>query len=231
MISDYYKNRGSYRGPYGEYEDKILNFLSEGKTLLDVGCGRTFPMAQKWLESDAKVFGLDPVIEPDLCLPEVNAVKGFADKVDCPDQFFDLIVSCAVLEHLENPEIVFKEFYRLLKPRGRAILLTPSKYDYVSLIAALIPNRFHGGIVEATEGRDEEDTFPTYYLANSRKQLNALASGAGFFLEDFKYLDQSPYSLKFNLALYKIGCLYHKIVRSIPPLNFLNGWILCEIGK
>ena len=64
---------------------------------------------------------------------------------------------------------MFREFNRVLKPGGRAILLTPSKYDYVSIIARFMPNRLHGKLVNATEGRAEEDTFPTHYRANSRR--------------------------------------------------------------
>ena len=144
---------------------------------------------------------------------------------------FDLIVSCAVLEHLKQPQAVFHEFYRLLKPNGRTILLTPSKYDYVSLAASLIPNKFHGRIVNATEGRDETETFPTFYRANSRKQFKILAADTGFVLEKIQYLDQSPYALRFNPLLYRLGCCYHHLVRSIKVLNFLNGWLLCVLVK
>jgi len=230
-VSDYYTGRGSYRGPYAEYEHLILSSLSPGKTILDVGCGRTFPMASKWLDPGASVYGVDPIIDADAMLPGVTALKGGAEKIDCPDNSFDLIVSCAVLEHLENPLDVFKEFYRLLKPGGKAVLLTPSKYDYVSIVARLVPNKFHGWLVNATEGRDESDTFPTFYRANSYKQISSLADSVGFFKGKMKYLDQSPYSLKFNTFLYKLACYYHKFLRSFDFLQFLNGWILCEIIK
>ena len=56
------------------------------------------------------------------------------------------------------------------------MLLTSSKYDYVSVAAQLISNRFHTKVVSATEGRDEMDTFPTFYRANSRRQLGRLAA-------------------------------------------------------
>lgn len=230
-ISNYYANRGNYHGPYAEYERRIVGCLSPGKTMLDVGCGRTFPEANKWLATGATVFGLDPVIDVGSLPPGVVGVRGGAEEIDCPDELFDLIVSCAVLEHLESPKEVFSEFYRVLKPNGRAVLLTPSRYDYVSLAAKVIPNRLHGGVVNATEGRAEEDTFPTFYRANSRRQLQYLAEVTGFTLEQVQYLDQSPYALKFNPILYKMGCWYHWLVRSIKPLDFLNGWLLCELAK
>jgi len=230
-VSTYYDSRDGYRGPYAEYERLIASHLQPGKSLLDIGCGRTFPMAEKWLTTGADIYGVDPVIDSGAILNGVEVVQGSAEKVPYPDEMFDLIVSCAVLEHLEKPLPIFQEFHRLLKPNGRAILLTPNKYDYVSLAARIIPNKFHGQIVHATEGREEHDTFPTFYLANSRKQISNLAQGSGFVMEKYRYLDQSPYSLRFNPFLYRIGCWYHWVVRSFKGLDFLNGWILCVLAK
>ena len=39
---------------------------------------------------------------------------------------FDAIVSAEVIEHLENPRAVFREFHRLLKPHGTLLLTTPN---------------------------------------------------------------------------------------------------------
>lgn len=230
-ISDYYADRDGYRGPYAEYQGLIVSHLQPGMKLLDIGCGRTFPMARKWSATGAEVHGLDPVIDYGSLPPEVQGVRGGAEDIPYPDETFDLIISCAVLEHLEQPEGAFREFSRLLKPNGRVILLTPSKYDYVSLIARLVPNRFHGWLVKNTEGRAEMDTFPTFYRANSRRQITSLAKGTGLSLEQFQYLDQSPYGLKFNSFFYWLGCRYHHLVRSYAPLSFLNGWLLCELAK
>lgn len=230
-ISRYYARRGGYLGPYAEYERETMGSLRPGDVLLDIGCGRTFPKAGRWLETGATVLGLDPVIDHAMLLPAVKGIRGGAEEVPCPDESVDVVSSCAVLEHLESPNKVFGEIFRLLKKGGKAVLLTPSKYDYVSFVARVVPNRFHGGLVKATEGRSEDDTFATYYRANSRKDLSALAVGAGLVLERLSYLDQSPYSLSFSPALYKVGCCYHWLARNIPALGFLNGWILCIVSK
>lgn len=42
------------------------------------------------------------------------------------DNYFDLITMLAVLEHIENPDDMFKEIYRVLKPNGNLILTTPT---------------------------------------------------------------------------------------------------------
>ncbi len=52
------------------------------------------------------------------------------DKANCrlpfADGFFDLLVSIDVHEHLARPELLVSEFFRVLKPGGRAVVTTPN---------------------------------------------------------------------------------------------------------
>lgn len=52
------------------------------------------------------------------------------DKITCrlpfPDNYFDLLVSIDVHEHLLHPEILTGEFFRVLKSGGRAVVTTPN---------------------------------------------------------------------------------------------------------
>lgn len=45
--------------------------------------------------------------------------------IPVPDDHFDAILCIAVLEHVENPEEVMHELFRVLKPRGHLILEVP----------------------------------------------------------------------------------------------------------
>lgn len=56
-----------------------------------------------------------------------------------PDNHFDLIVSCEVIEHVGQPAQMIREMYRVLKPGGVAIMTFPSRefpftYDPVNRI-------------------------------------------------------------------------------------------------
>lgn len=56
-----------------------------------------------------------------------------------PDNYFDLIVSCEVIEHVGQPAQMIREMYRVLKPGGVAIMTFPSRefpvtYDPVNRI-------------------------------------------------------------------------------------------------
>ena len=54
-----------------------------------------------------------------------NFVIGDVTKTGLPSGYFDYAISAEVLEHLEEPQKLVDEMYRLLKPQGRAILSTP----------------------------------------------------------------------------------------------------------
>lgn len=47
------------------------------------------------------------------------------DYIPKPDNSYDIIINTQVLEHVENPQIVINEFYRILKPSGKLFLTAP----------------------------------------------------------------------------------------------------------
>ena len=104
----------------------------------------------------------------------------------------DLAYSRNVMKHLEDAEIAFSEIYKALKPNGRYIFLTPNFWDYASLMAYEIPNRLHAKIVKRSEGRSEEDIFPTYYRSNTYYRINRLARRHRRILSKSEYLRQYP---------------------------------------
>jgi len=51
-----------------------------------------------------------------------------ADAIDVQDMSFDIVILTEVLEHLENPEKVLQEAYRILKKHGKIIISMPFLY-------------------------------------------------------------------------------------------------------
>ena len=55
------------------------------------------------------------------------------DKIPVDENYFDCVYSKSFIEHFYYPEQVFKEIYRVLKPGGLVITLTPSWTDNVKV--------------------------------------------------------------------------------------------------
>ena len=105
--------------PYVLYEKLIGDLLEPGHTLMDAGCGRGAPNLLKFKEKCSRLVGVD-MVEP---LPEaIEAGVEYHNRdlatTGLPDNLADVIISRSVLEHLEDPETVFSEFARILKPGG-----------------------------------------------------------------------------------------------------------------
>jgi 2-polyprenyl-3-methyl-5-hydroxy-6-metoxy-1,4-benzoquinol methylase len=95
-----------------------------------------------------------------------------------PDHSFDGIISTEVIEHLENPRAVFREFYRLLRPEGVLIVTTPNQESVRSIAGLLI-----GGHFVAFLGR----SYPTHITAMLRKDLQRICHETGCAAPEFHY--------------------------------------------
>ncbi len=217
--------------PYRALERAILAQVTPETDVLDIGCGRTAPNLAKLKGKAGKLYGIDLVDftleDPALTLRNQN--------VEAMDEIasdsVDLAYSRAVMEHVKDTEAALREIHRVLRPRGRYVFLTPNFYDYGSLISYLTPNRLHPAIVRATEGRKEEDTFPAYYNANTKRRIRALAKATGFQVRELEYLGQYPSYLMFNRVAFWLGSMYELAIAGIAPLNVLQGWLFCTLEK
>jgi SAM-dependent methyltransferase len=216
--------------PYRLYEQRVDSLLAPGDTLLDAGCGRTVPVLKKYLGRAGRLIGVELVDFTDV----PAGIETYNADLAClplPDGCVDLIMSRSVFEHLADPQAVYREFSRILRPGGAVVFLTANMWDYGTIVARLVPNRFHAKIVKRVEGRAEEDTFPTVYKTNTRGAVDRLAASAGLTVESFSYLSQYPNYLMFNGALFFVGMCFEKLISRHEALGFLRGWILVTLRK
>lgn len=148
-----------------------------------------------------------------------------------PDGSVDLIMSRSVFEHLTDPEAVYAELARVLRPGGRVVFLTANFWDYGTQVARLVPNRLHAKVVRAVEGRAEEDTFPTAYKTNTRRDIERLAHGARLKLERIDYLNQYPNYLMFSGIAFAVGMAYERLTSGFEFLKGLRGWVMVTLEK
>lgn len=217
--------------PYRIFERRVESLLRpDTRVLLDAGCGRTAPVLRKFLGRVERLIGIEMV-------EFVDVPRGIethnADLAHLPlaDDSVDLVISRSVFEHLTNPTAVYRELARVLRPGGQLIFLTANMWDYGTLVARLVPNRFHARVVRMTEGRQDDDTFPTAYKTNTHRDVVRLSSEAGMRVTSFEYLSQYPNYLLFNGALFFLGMCYEKLISRVEALRFLRGWILVIAEK
>ena len=217
--------------PYRIFERRVDAMVHPGKTvLLDAGCGRTVPVLRKYLGKAARLIGVE--LEPFTDVPPgIETFNSNLDALPLPDASVDLVISRSVFEHLTDPAAVYKEMARILRPGGRVLFLTANIWDYGTMVARMVPNRFHARIVKAVEGRNEEDTFPTAYRTNSRSEVSGLAAASGFRVAQFEYLSQYPNYLMFNGVAFFLGMCFEKLISKVEFLRFLRGWILVTLEK
>ena len=199
--------------PYKVYESAILKHISSESVVLDAGCGRTAPVLQKLVGYGKYLIGIDVCgLQKAKGNDSLYLLKSDLQTISLRDNSVDVVISRSVLEHIGNPEKAYREIHRILKPGGHFIFLTPNFYDYTSLLAKMIPNRFHSRIVRLTEGRDEDDTFPTYYRSNTGRDVKKLAKTTGFQVTRIDYLGQYPSYFMFSPMLFILGTVYDKMI-------------------
>ena len=222
--------------PYDTHPNRVIERaiaerLRPDATVLDIGCGRTAPNLSQLIGKAEKLYGID-VVDFTVDNPAMQLFPNdVRDMKDIPSNSVDLAYSRAVMEHLENPEQAYAEIARVLKPGGVYVFTTPSIYDYGSIAALLIPNRFHAKIVSATEGRAGEDVFPTVFGSNSRRAITRQAAEVGLDIDHFAYIGQYPSCLVFNRVLFWLGSIYQKTIEKFALTQPLQGWIFCTLKK
>ncbi len=227
LLARYYANSPH---PYKLFERAVEARLSADAVLLDAGAGRTVPVLRKYLGRVRRLIGVELVAFTDVPAG-IETYNTDLAHLPLPDGVVDIIISRSVFEHLADPQAVYAEFSRVLRPGGVVIFLTANMWDYGTLIARLVPNRFHARIVAKVEGRAAEDTFPTEYRTNTRRDVERLALRAGLKVDAFEYLSQYPNYLMFNGALFFIGTCFEKLISRFDALRILRGWILVTLRK
>ena len=115
-----------------EWLEEKLSQIPSGLTLLDAGAGNVnkekFCKHLNYISQDiAEYTGIED--KEGLHTGEVDYSKLdiISDIIDIPleDNSIDVILCVEVIEHVENPLLVFKEFSRLLKKDGKLILTAP----------------------------------------------------------------------------------------------------------
>ncbi|MEE9376331.1 MAG: class I SAM-dependent methyltransferase [Rhizobiaceae bacterium] len=214
------------------FREVLLAKIKPDNRWLDYGAGRGALTQMNFKGLVDHIAGIDP--EPAVFKnPFLDEAK-ILDLADCKipfeDNSFDLVFSDNVMEHVENPEIVFPEIHRVLKPGGLFISKTPNKNHYMPLIARTTPLWFHK-FYNNLRGRDSIDTFPTVYKCNSLSQIKKLAGVSNFEIQQFEVIEGRPEYLRLTAISYLAGYIYERIVNSSTLFEPLRCVIVFTLKK
>jgi 2-polyprenyl-3-methyl-5-hydroxy-6-metoxy-1,4-benzoquinol methylase len=131
---------------YGERAAKVLELLDPqpGETVLDVGCGSGH-YARLAAEAGARVIAADVA---ENYVEQARAHVGDAlagrcefrvedaERLSLPDEAVDKVLMTEVIEHVPHPEHAVGEATRVLRPAGRLVVSTPSRFSPLNLAYA-----------------------------------------------------------------------------------------------
>ena len=186
------KNSHAYYSAPLRENDCYVKYVDNWKTMLDLGSGdgvMSAPLADKVNE----IFCVDPsfiALKRLLRRKKRNMypVNAIGELLPFPDNFFDGCFCIFLIEHIAKPFIILQEIHRVLKPKGRLVLSTDSKfyYKYARIIIDYIKYRTyrrndatHINLMTPAEVRKmlrkanftmEEENL-SYYLRRSRYEI------------------------------------------------------------
>ncbi len=193
-----------YEQVLGEHTDQQVRWL-------DLGCGRRVFFPWRVQQELEVVRRCKLVVGLDLDLPSLLdhrsiplRVAGDISQLPFRDCSFDLVTANMVVEHLDRPDAQFREVRRVLRPGGIFILHTPNSWGYATMAARLIPECLKKKLIWLLQDREEQDVFKTFYRANTRKGIDAIAKATDFRVRRAQMLASGAQTL------------------AIPPLVFFE---------
>lgn len=208
---------------------EVFKLLLPESTILDIGCGCEASFLHSLSARVKKAYGIDMEISETIISENIELIPGDAEAIPLQDHSVDVITLIDVAEHLLNPKQVFLECKRLLKPGGSLILLTTCKFHPPILFGRAIPHFMRQWANLIITGTKREDTFPTYYKANSAGALHRLGSSTGLRVVYIRYLTSHPQYFMFSTFFYRCAVAVERYVLQREAFSWLRQEILCRL--
>ena len=153
-------------------------------------------------------------------------VRGVGERMPFVDESFDLIVCLWVLEHLKDPVEAFREVRRVLRPRGHFVFVTPNMRNPLMVanrIGKALPS-LQRRLVPRFYGREEADTFPVQYRANTVEAIREHAEAAGMQVYDLRVVPDPTY-LAMNSLMFQASVMSERLLPKGWGMHLLGDMV------
>ena len=157
-------------------------------------------------------------------------IIGNLENLPFKKEYFDVVNLPGVVEHLDNPEKVFKESAYVLKKGGLLLIGTKNIYNPFMSCNKLLPMGFRlwvKRVILKSPGH-YIDTFPAPYRCNSSGKLKKVLADLGFIDEEI-WLWGWPLIKTPAIGLF-LSMIYEKLT-DIPLLRFGKANIWARFRK
>jgi 2-polyprenyl-3-methyl-5-hydroxy-6-metoxy-1,4-benzoquinol methylase len=189
---------------YDKYEQIIREYNLSG-LVLDFGAGQGF-LTRRLINMRrfSSIVAADILPKPFDMPPEVHWIDADLDEsLAVSDRSFDVILCCEVIQCLENPRAVAREFFRLLRPTGTVIISTPNNESVRALAALWV----RGNFVDFGASN-----YPFHKTAMLKTDLDRLLAEAGFERREFLFSNHGGLPKMLSLTWQRVsgGLLWGK---------------------
>ncbi|MBU2633762.1 MAG: class I SAM-dependent methyltransferase [Nanoarchaeota archaeon] len=204
----------------------LKNYKDLSKSIaLDIGVGAGVITTEVGKISK-KVFGVD-LIDERISKNNYTYKKVEGLKLPFKDNYFDVIISNQIIEHIKDKDVHINEIYRVLKKDGICYLATPNKYSFLEphyklLFLSMLPMGLANFYLLLFRKVKYYDVYPLSYNKLIKKISNK------FIFENITYkILKNPYKYslekKYSYSIFKYlpKCIFYIINYLLPSWIFI----------
>lgn len=218
----------------------ILNELRQldAPMVLDIGCGKGIGGYMEYTRMVANHSGQLWGLEPDESISDQAGLftqyhPCLLEEAPLPDNTFDIAYAVFVLEHVRDPEHFFSTIYRLLKPGGSFLAITPNASALFGRTSRILNRlKIDELVLRLLKGKEvvESYHYPLASRCNSPKQLRDVARRAELLEPEmlyFQFAGTEGYFPGPFLLCYKLLMANRKLFNKPSSLDSM----ICRITK
>lgn len=184
--------------------------------MLIAGCGKGDEALAFREVFSGNIIGID-ISLPEIVLKNyenVKLIKGDLQSLPFPKSSFSFIYNYHVLEHVENPSTVLKEFSRVLEDSGVIFIGFPNRLR-------LTPSYLNANIKKSVSGIIKNNA-KDYWAKITGKFKNELGAHAGFSEKEFLKMAQPFFNEVIPVRSLWVKYQYPKFYRFAQIINVLK---------